>query len=115
MRELDIRSLLENIEQKVYQQEITTDADVTKLINIEINIAINLKYKTEKEPDGNSSFPLKNVSCATLECYLEHLKAVEKKLQQPRAITAQCKPVEEREINRRLLLILNRIKGYSRK
>ena len=46
---------------------------------------------------------------------IDILKAVEKKLQKPCDITAQCKPVEEREINRKLLLILNRLKGYSRK
>ncbi|GAB3202571.1 hypothetical protein ABID22_002702 [Pontibacter aydingkolensis] len=112
MKQLDIRYLLENIERKVYQQEIMTDADLTKMINVEISKAINLKYKTETDTTDDT---LKNVSCTTLECYLEHLKAVEKKLQKPCDITAQCKPVEEREINRKLLLILNRLKGYSRK
>ena len=112
MKQLDIRYLLENIEQKVYQQEITTDADLTKMINVEISKAINLKYQTETDTTDST---LKNVSCTTLECYLEHLKAVEQKLKSPCDITAQCKPVEEREINRRLLLILNRLKGYSRK
>ncbi|WP_299826125.1 hypothetical protein [uncultured Pontibacter sp.] len=113
MKQLDIRYLLENIEQKVYQQEIKTDDDLTKMINVEISKAINLKYKTENGDSTDSTF--KNVSCTTLECYLEHLKALEKKLQKPCDITAQCKPVEEREINRKLLLILNRLKGYSRK
>ena len=112
MKQLDIRLLLENIERKVYQQEITTNADLTKMINVEITKAINLKYKAETDTNHDV---LKNVSCTTLECYLEHLKDVEKKLKKPTDITAQCKPVEEREINRRLLLILNRLKGYSRK
>lgn len=111
MRLLDIRELLGNIEQKVYQQEITSDRDVTKFINQEIANAINLKYKKENDVEEDA---LKNVSCTTLECYLEHLKAVEAKLQKPANISAQCKPVEERDINRRLLLILNRLKGYSR-
>ncbi|MCC9136470.1 hypothetical protein ACFSKU_06425 [Pontibacter silvestris] len=115
MKELDIRSLLENIERKVYQQEITTDADLTTMINTEINKAINLKYKQEKGTDYDLDSSLKNISCTTLECYLDHLKSVEKKLEKPHNITAQCTPVEEREINRRLLLILNRLKGYSRK
>ncbi len=110
MKKLDIRDLLENIERKVYQQEITTDSDLNKMINVEIAKAINLKYNTEAQSDAS----LKNVSCTTLECYLEHLKAVEQKLQKPCDITAQCKPVEEREINRKLLLILNRLKGYNR-
>jgi hypothetical protein len=112
MKKLDIRELLENIERKVYQQEITTDSDLNKMINVEIAKAINLKYNNEA--DANSDSSLKNVSCTTLECYLEHLKAVEQKLQKPCDITAQCKPVEEREINRKLLLILNRLKGYNR-
>ena len=112
MKQLDIRLLLENIERKVYQQEITTNADLTKMINVEITKAINLKYKAEADTNHDV---LKNVSCTTLECYLEHLKDVEQKLKKPTDITAQCKPVEEREINRRLLLILNRLKGYSRK
>ncbi|TPE45162.1 hypothetical protein [Pontibacter mangrovi] len=111
MQVLDIRNLLENIERKVYQQEITTDADVTKLINTEIAKAINLKSKKENEAEVDL---LKNVSCTTLECYLDHLKAVEAKLKKPCNISAQCNPVEERDINRRLLLILNRLKGYSR-
>jgi hypothetical protein len=115
MEKLDIRILLESIEKKVYQQEITSDEDVTKLINAEIANAINLKYKKEESTDKETDSFLKNVSCTTLECYLEHLQAVEQKLKQPYDITAQCKPVEEREINRRLLLILNRLKGYSRK
>jgi hypothetical protein len=110
MKKLDIRDLLENIERKVYQQEITTDSDLNQMINVEIAKAINLKYKTDSDSDAG----LKNVSCTTVECYLEHLKAVEQKLQKPCDITAQCKPVEEREINRKLLLILNRLKGYSR-
>lgn len=112
MQVLDIRNLLENIERKVYQQEITTDDAVTKYINTEIAKAINLKYKKENEAEADI---LKNVSCTTLECYLDHLKAVEAKLKTPCDISAQCNPVEEREINRRLLLILNRLKGYSRK
>ncbi|GAA4426580.1 hypothetical protein GCM10023188_08810 [Pontibacter saemangeumensis] len=112
MEVLDIRSLLENIERKVCQQEITTDADVTKLINTEIAKALNLKYKKEKETQEDA---LKHVSCTTVTCYLEHLKNVEEKLKMPTHISAQCSLVEEREINRRLLLILNRIKGYSRK
>lgn len=115
MEQLDIRFLLESIERKVYQQEITTSNDVTTLINTEIAKAINLKYKTEQGADSEAEALLKNVSCTTLECYLNHLKELEKKLQQPCDITAQCKPVEEREINRRLLLILNRLKGYERK
>ena len=114
MKKLDIRDLLENIERKVYQQEITTDSDLNKMINVEIAKAINLKYSTEADANANNDSRLKNVSCTTLECYLEHLKAVEKKLQTPCDITAQCKPVEEREINRKLLLILNRLKGYNR-
>ncbi|AKD02468.1 hypothetical protein POKO110462_16715 [Pontibacter korlensis] len=112
MQVLDIRNLLENIERKVYQQEITTDDAVTKLINTEIAKAINLKTKKESEAEEDL---LKNVSCTTLECYLDHLKAVEAKLKKPCNISAQCTPVEERDINRRLLLILNRLKGYSRK
>jgi hypothetical protein len=115
MNILDIRDLLVNIEKKVCQQEITSDADVTKLINTEIAKAINLKYKKENEAEGKVESALKNVSCTTVECYLEHLKAVEQKLKAPRDLSAQCKAVEEREINRRLLLILNRLKGYSRK
>ncbi|MDX5423226.1 MAG: hypothetical protein LPK14_13295 [Hymenobacteraceae bacterium] len=115
MNVLDIRDLLENIEKKVYQQEITTDEDVTRLINTEIAKAINLKYKKENGTDSNTDSALRNVSCTTLDCYLQHLKSVEQKLQKPCDITAQCNPVEERDINRRLLLILNRIKGYSRK
>jgi hypothetical protein len=114
MKQLDIRNLLENIERKVYQQEITTDADVTQMINTEIANAINLKYKAETDSIKTDSV-YKNISCTTLECYLEHLKAVEEKLKTPCDITAQCRPVEEREINRRLLLILNRLKGYGRK
>jgi hypothetical protein len=110
MELLDIRSLLENIEKRVYQQEITTNTDVNKLINAEIAKAINLKNGAASAQETS----LKNVSCTTLECYLDHLKAVEQKLQQPCDISAQCTPVEEREINRRLLLILNRLKGYSR-
>ncbi|TXK36681.1 hypothetical protein FVR03_17255 [Pontibacter qinzhouensis] len=112
MKQLDIRNLLESIERKVYQQEITTDEAVTKLINSEIAHAINLKYKVESNHVPST---LQHVSCTTVECYLNHLKALEQKLQKPHDITAQCKPVEEREINRRLLLILNRLKGYSRK
>ncbi|WP_276499794.1 hypothetical protein [Pontibacter litorisediminis] len=112
MQVLDIRNLLERIERKVYQQEITTDDAVTKLINAEIAKAINLKYKKESQAEEEL---LKNVSCTTLECYLDHLKAVEAKLRKPCDISAQCKPLEEREINRRLLLILNRLKGYSRR
>lgn len=112
MEVLDIRSLLENIERKVCQQEITTDEAVTKLINTEIAKAINLKYRKENEIQEDG---LKNVSCTTVECYLEHLKNVEEKLRMPAHISAQCSLVEEREINRRLLLILNRIKGYSRR
>jgi hypothetical protein len=111
MEQLDIRTLLENIEKKVYQQEITTSSDVTKLINTEIAKAINLNAKAIAESTDQA---LKNISCTTLECYLEHLKSVEAKLRKPYDITAQCTPVEEREINRRLLLILNRLKGYSR-
>ncbi len=110
MEILDIRNLLENIEKKVYQQEITTDADVNQMINREIAKAINLKNASNSAVENK----LQNVSCTTLECYLEHLKAVEQKLQKPCDITAQCKPVEEREINRKLLLILNRLKGYNR-
>lgn len=112
MKQLDIRNLLENIERKVYQQEITTGADVTRMINNEIADAINLQYKTLT---GKTDSAYNNISCTTLECYLSHLKAVEEKLKAPCDITAQCKPVEEREINRRLLLILNRLKGYNRK
>jgi len=112
MEVLDIRSLLENIERKVCQQEITTDAAVTKLINTEIAKAINLKYKKENAAEEDI---YKTVSCTTVECYLKHLKTVEEKLKKPAHISAQCSLVEEREINRRLLLILNRIKGYSRK
>lgn len=108
MEQLDIRKLLENIEKKVYQQEITSSSDVTRLINTEIAKAINLNNRAASD---NS---LQTISCTTIECYLEHLKAVEAKLQKPCDITAQCKPVEEREINRRLLLILNRLKRYSR-
>ncbi|WP_299709174.1 hypothetical protein [uncultured Pontibacter sp.] len=111
MEQLDIRSLLENIEKKVYQQEITSSTDVTKLINTEITNAINLNSKVASD---NNASKYQNISCTTIECYLEHLKAVEAKLQKPCDITAQCKPVEEREINRRLLLILNRLKRYSR-
>jgi hypothetical protein len=111
MEILDIRNLLENIEKKVYQQEITTDTDVTKLINVEIAKAINLKNETTDKVEDR----LKNVSCTTLECYLDHLKAVEQKLKKPTNISAQCNAVEERDINRRILLILNRLKGYSRK
>ncbi|WP_018479891.1 hypothetical protein [Pontibacter roseus] len=107
MEQLDIRTLLENIEKKVYQQEITSSSDVTQLINTEIAKAINLNSKAAENA-------LQNVSCTTIECYLQHLKAVEAKLQKPCDITAQCKPVEEREINRRLLLILNRLKRYNR-
>ena len=110
MEILDIKSLLGNIEKKVYQQEITTSTDVTKLINAEIAKAINIKNEAARAQADS----LKNVSCTTLECYLEHLQAVEQKLQKPANISAQCKPVEEREINRRLLLILNRLKKYSR-
>ncbi|ARS36606.1 hypothetical protein [Pontibacter actiniarum] len=112
MQALDIRDLLENIERKVYQQEITTDDAVTNYINTEIAKAINLKYKKENEAEEDL---LKNVSCTTLECYLDHLKNVEAKLKQPCNLSAQCNPVEERDINRRLLLILNRLKGYSRR
>lgn len=112
MQALDIRDLLENIERKVCQQEITTDDAVTRFINSEIAKAINLKYKKENRAEEDM---LKNVSCTTLECYLDHLKNVEAKLKQPCNISAQCNPVEERDINRRLLLILNRLKGYSRK
>ncbi|MCJ8164806.1 hypothetical protein MKJ04_08115 [Pontibacter sp. E15-1] len=112
MELLDIRNLLENIERKVCQHEITTDQAVTKLINTEIAKAINLKYKKEHYAEEDA---LKNVSCTTVECYLEHLKNVEEKLKKPAHISAQCSLVEEREINRRLLLILNRIKGYSRR
>lgn len=111
MEELDIRNLLENIEKKVYQQEITSSADVTNVINTEIAKAINLNNRAASAGTDSS---LQNISCTTIECYLEHLKAVEAKLQKPCDITAQCKPVEEREINRRLLLILNRLKRYSR-
>lgn len=110
MEILDIQNLLGNIERKVYQQEITSDKDVTKLINSELAKAINLKNGAAQEESA-----YKNVSCTSLECYMDHLKAVEQKLQKPYDLTAQCSPVEEREINRRLLLILNRIKGYSRK
>lgn len=112
MRQLDIRNLLENIEKKVYLQEITTDTAISKLINKEIADAINLQFKKETRQDDAA---YSTISCTTLECYVNHLKAVEEKLKTPYAITAQCKPVEEREINRRLLLILNRLKGYSRK
>lgn len=111
MRLLDIRDLLENIERKVYQQEITTDEDVTKYVNTEMAKAINLKYKAENEVKDDA---LQTISCTTLECYLDHLKAVEAKLQKPGNISAQCSPVEERDINRRLLLILNRLKRYKR-
>lgn len=110
MEQLDIRSLLENIERKVYQQEITSSTDVTSLINTEIAKAINLNSKAADGTDPR----FKNVSCTTIACYLEHLKAVDAKLKSPTDITAQCKPVEEREINRRLLLILNRLKRYNR-
>lgn len=110
MELLDIKSLLGNIEKKVYQQEIKTSTDVTKLINAEIAKAINFKNKAASAKEDT----FKNVSCTTLECYLEHLKALEQKLQKPADISAQCKPVEEREINRRILLILNRLKKYSR-
>jgi hypothetical protein len=112
MEQLDIRKLLESIERKVYQQEITSDVAVTNLINAEIANAINLKYSAEND---RSDGAFTRVSCTTVECYLDHLKALEEKLQKPCDITAQCKAVEEREINRRLLLILNRLKGYSRK
>lgn len=112
MEVLDIRSLLENIERKVCQQEITTDVAVTKLINTEIAKAINLQYKKE---NGEQADALRHVSCTTVACYLDHLKNVEEKLRKPTHISAQCPRVEEREINRRLLLILNRLKGYSRK
>ncbi|WP_114782003.1 hypothetical protein [Botryobacter ruber] len=112
MEHLDIRKLLESIERKVYQQEITSDVAVTKLINAEIANAINLKYNAANATNDNA---LRHVSCTTVECYLDHLKALEQKLRKPCDITAQCKAVEEREINRRLLLILNRLKGYSRK
>ncbi|MCC9168374.1 hypothetical protein [Pontibacter harenae] len=111
MEQLDIRNLLGNIEQKVHLQEITSDKDVTKLINTEIANAINLKYKKE----NSTETALQNVSCTSVECYLDHLKAVEKKLKKPANISAQCMPVEERDINRRLLLILNRLKGYNRR
>jgi hypothetical protein len=111
MEILDIQNLLGNIERKVYQQEITTDTDVTKLINSEIAKAINIKNGATEAQEAS----FKNISCTTLECYLDHLKAVEQKLKKPCDLSAQCTPVEEREINRRLLLILNRIKGYSRK
>lgn len=109
MELLDIKNLLGSIEKKVYQQEITTSTDVTKLINAEIAKAINIKNSAAAQESS-----LKNVSCTTLECYLEHLKSLEQKLQKPADISAQCKPVEEREINRRILLILNRLKRYSR-
>lgn len=111
MEQLNIRYLLENIEKKVYQQEITSSSDVTKLINTEIANAINLNSKVASD---SSASKYQNISCTTIECYLEHLKSVEAKLQKPYDITAQCKPVEEREINRRLLLILNRLKRYNR-
>lgn len=111
MEILDIRNLLENIEKKVYLQEITTDADVNQMINREIAKAVNLKNASNSDIENK----LQNVSCTTLECYLEHLKAVEQKLKKPNNLSAQCKPVEERDINRRLLLILNRLKGYSRR
>ncbi|MEJ8758531.1 hypothetical protein WG947_16070 [Pontibacter sp. H259] len=106
---LDIKSLLGSIEKKVYQQEITTSTDVTKLINAEIAKAINIKNASNTD---EATF--KNVSCTTLECYLEHLQALEQKLQAPSNLSAQCKQVEEREINRRILLILNRLKRYTR-
>ncbi|GAB3822894.1 hypothetical protein [Pontibacter rugosus] len=112
MRLLDIRDLLGNIERKVSQQEITTDEDVTTYVNTEIAKAINLKYKKENKVEESA---LKNISCTTLECYLDHLKDVEAKLKKPNNISAQCSPVEERDINRRLLLILNRLKSYKRK
>lgn len=112
MRLLDIRDLLENIERKVYQQEITTDEDVTQYVNTEIAKAINLKYKAQTEVKDDA---LQTISCSTVECYLDHLKDVEAKLKKPNIISAQCNVVEERDINRRLLLILNRLKGYSRK
>lgn len=111
MEILDIQNLLGNIERKVYQQEITSDTDVTKLINAELAKAINLKNGAGQTEE----LSFKNVSCTTLECYLDHLKAVEEKLKKPYDLTAQCSLVEEREINRRLMLILNRLKGYSRK
>lgn len=111
MELLDIKSLLGNIEKKVYQQEITTSTDVTTLINAEIAKAINLQNGLANNTPDDA---LKNVSCTTLECYLDHLKSLEKKLQTPCDISAQCKPVEEREINRRILLILNRLKKYNR-
>ena len=110
MELLDIKSLLGNIEKKVYQQEITTSTDVTKLINAEIAKAINIKNNAESLQESS----YKNVSCTTLECYLDHLKALEQKLQAPSNLSAQCKQVEEREINRRILLILNRLKKYTR-
>ena len=109
MELLDIKSLLGNIEKKVYQQEITTSTDVTTLINAEIAKAINLKNASNADEAA-----FKNVSCTTLECYLDHLKALEQKLQAPSNLSAQCKQVEEREINRRILLILNRLKKYTR-
>ncbi|PRY07864.1 hypothetical protein CLV24_12254 [Pontibacter ummariensis] len=112
MELLDIRNLLENIERRVCQQEITTDTAITKLINTEIAKAINLMYQKEDIAGENVS---EEVSSTTLESYLTHLKNVEAKLKKPSNISAQCTPVEERDINRRLLLILNRIKGYSRK
>jgi hypothetical protein len=111
MEILDIQNLLGNIERKVYQQEITSSTDITNLVNSEIAKAINLKNSAGEEDESL----YKNVSCTTVECYLDHLKAVEEKLKTPNDLTAQCTLVEEREINRRLMLILNRIKGYSRK
>lgn len=109
MELLDIKSLLGSIEKKVYQQEITTSTDVTKLINAEIAKAINIKNAANSDESS-----LKNISCTTLECYLDHLKALELKLQAPSNLSAQCKQVEERDINRRILLILNRLKKYTR-
>ena len=111
MEQLDIRNLLENIEEKVYHQEITSSSDVNKLINTEIAHAINLKYKKESSTETS----VQSIPYATVDNYLDHLKALEQKLKKPANLSTQGAPVEERDINRRLLLILNRLKGYSRK
>ncbi len=114
MIEHNIRHLLDNIEQKVKLHEIKTDKDIQNLVTSEIHAAINLKYKKGNTSD-KATVLSQRAPYTTLENYVNHLKALEQKLQQPYAISAQGQATEEREINRRLLLILNRLKGYSRK
>ncbi|MDX5347374.1 MAG: hypothetical protein LPJ89_09175 [Hymenobacteraceae bacterium] len=104
-----IRNLLVTLERKVNEKEVITDEQVKEVLTAEIAKAYLYKTKIQKKNADEADINFALLSAEQIDAYLESLKKLEEKINEPSTITAQCKPVEEREINRKLLLILNRL------